>query len=88
MPGAKPSGSIVSLACHTPGSISSGPETGDVLETSTGRRYLIIDRPPLGRDRCRYVCIVMDPADDYPPDSVRWDWTWSPRHRRRAVGSI
>lgn len=77
--GAKPVGSVVGLTNHRPGSWANGPHEGDVLETSTGRRYLITDRRPVGRDRAAYTCIVMDPADDYPPESVRFSWAWSKR---------
>lgn len=79
--GAQPPGSIVQLS--DPGPIEGGPMAGDVLETSTGRRYLILERGQLGRRGARYRCAVMDPADPYPEGSVRFSWAWAPRPRRR-----
>lgn len=79
----RPPGSVVTLTNDRPGSGREGPEEGDVLETRTGRRYLIVERRPVGEHRARYSCVVMDPADPYPPGAVRWSWEWTPRTRRR-----
>lgn len=80
--GAKPPGSVVTLANHRPGSWAEGPHEGDVLETRTGRRYLITDRRKVG-DRASYTCVVMHPDDPYPDQAVRFSWEWTPRRRRR-----
>lgn len=73
----KPPGSVVSLLNHRPDSWANGPEVGDVLETRTGRRYLIVDRRKVGR-RASYSCLVMHPDDPYP-DGVRFTWEWAKR---------
>lgn len=74
-------GSIVTLTDAGP--IEGGPEPGDVLETRTGRRYLLLERTPSGKAGARYRCVVMDPADEYPEGSVRFSWAWTPREPRR-----
>lgn len=78
----RPPGSIVTLTDLEP-RCGGGPEPGDVLETRTGRRYLI-DRisPGSGRSR-RLSCVVMAPDDPQPEGAVRFTWSWAPRPKAR-----
>jgi hypothetical protein len=76
----KAPGSVVKL--HADASRNGGaPEPGDVLETSTGRRYLIDTICGTTRRRHLLVCVVMHPDDDYPTGAVVWRWKWTTRNR-------
>lgn len=47
------------------------PEPGDILTTSTGRRYQIND--VRGRN---LHCVVMRPGAKVPGDARRFEWLW------------
>mgnify|MGYP000638561123 CR=1 FL=1 len=73
---AKPAGSPVTLTDH--GTAGNPPGPGDVLETSTGRRYLIVDvTGELGRRRL--ACVVMAADEAAPDDAAVYGWTWARR---------
>ncbi len=57
------------------------PQSGDGLETSTGRRYLIlrVARKRTGELRA-LECLVL-PKNEPIPGRV-FEWAWSPRRRR------
>lgn len=74
---AAPAGSIVKLTDLA--RRAGGPEAGDVLETRTGRRYLILEARPQGRHRVVYACAVMAPEDEHPEGAVRFEWEWARR---------
>lgn len=63
------------------------PEPGDGLETSTGRRYLILrlkfGRPVRGKlGRLRALeCVVLPPKT--PIEGRIFQWTWSSRRRKQ-----
>lgn len=66
------------------------PEIGDVLETSTGRRYLVqrfrLSRPVKGRTKIRAFETVVLPKDDRLPKGTRvFKWQWGKRTRSLRV---
>lgn len=60
-------------------------EEGDVIETSTGRRYLVTDaRRTQGRDpHWDLRVIVMHPDDENPEDAEVHPLYWFPRNPKR-----
>lgn len=67
-------------------------EPGDVVETETGRRYLVDEarrgreRPDLiGWYRWRLTTIVMAEDDPYPMGAVVHTLIWYPRERRPVL---
>ena len=73
---AAPAGSIVKLRVEGKEYVA---EVGDVMETRTGRRYLILEARPSGRHRVVYSCAVMAPEDEHPEGAVRFEWEWARR---------
>lgn len=67
------------------------PEVGDVLQTSTGRRYLIqrfrLSRPVNGQTRIRAFETVVLPKDEPLQKGTKvFMWAWGKRtsHQRRS----
>jgi hypothetical protein len=65
------------------------PEVGDVLETSTGRRYLIqrfrLSRPSNGHTTIRAFETVVLPKDEKIAGARVFPWTWGSRQRRLGM---
>lgn len=60
------------------------PVEGDVVETSTGRRYLIVELRAVkslhrrARGECRWMLqtVVMEPSAPVPADATVWPLHW------------
>ena len=69
------------------------PNVGDVLETSTGRRYLItrfrLSRPVNGKTKVRAFETVVLPKDEPLDRGAKVHrWEWGKRTRRRPVALL
>lgn len=67
------------------------PEVGDILETSTGRRYLIqrfrLSKPVNGRTKIRaFETVVLPKGEQFEGAKVhRWEWGKRSRSTKRRV---
>lgn len=84
----KPPGSVVTLGYDNDDEV----EAGDVIETSTGRRYLVHEarrvrrRPGVAvrwRFRWRLQCVVLDPDEAHPEGARVHELVWYDRGRRQ-----
>ena len=66
------------------GDLADRPRVGDVLQTKTGRRYLILDaRGGCSGGAMKLKCLIMDPDDSLPEGARVYPLHWNARKRRR-----
>ena len=76
----KKPGETCKLAYRWEGDTAYGPRLGDVLETSTGRRYIILEA--LGVRSMKLKVLVMRKGDAPPPDSRTYEFKWDKREKK------
>lgn len=81
-------GEEVKLRYQWRGPIDEHPVAGDVLESRTGRRYLVVhvsgrhDQAGRVLGRLTLKCLVMHPDDEYPEGARVSELVWDKRRAR------
>lgn len=80
-----PAGEIVTLRYHWRGKVGKEPREGDVLQTTTGRRYLILsDGGGAGQVGGMKLTVLVMHEDDLTPSGVRvYEFRWDKRGKRK-----
>jgi hypothetical protein len=80
-----PAGTKVNLSYRWKGDPTKWPRKGDVLKTSTGRRYMILgigDRRS-ATSPMRLEALVLNKDDKVPRGARIYEFKWDTRERRR-----
>lgn len=65
----RPGETVTLRCCETP--LPASVDTGDVLVTKRGRRYLIQE---ISGNRLK--CLILKPTEILPEDTQLWGWKW------------